>query len=131
MIFFLLADKRSTHFTYIKIGRIAARYKSELPTGRLMIGCKCVLPCVIISFHKTFCYRPTLLFMQDHAHTSEVFIIYSLCQKKVRKNYLKSPIGKIKQRTKNRNRTRLLGIRFAYYTSHYDKLGVQNRRIML
>ena len=70
MIFFLLADKRSTHFTYIKIGRIAARYKSELPTGRLMIGCKCVLPCVVISYYETFFYRPTLLFMQDHSYTS-------------------------------------------------------------
>jgi hypothetical protein len=65
LFFLFLADS-----TYIKIGGIATRFKSELSMGRLMIGCKCVLPCVVISFHKTFFYRPTLLFMQDHAYTS-------------------------------------------------------------
>ena len=43
---------RATDFTYIKIGEIATRFKSELSMGRLMIGSKCVLPCVVISFHK-------------------------------------------------------------------------------
>jgi len=67
---FFLADYRATDFTYIKIGGIATRFKSHLSMGRLMIGGKCVLPCVVISFHKTFFYHPTLLFMQDHSYTS-------------------------------------------------------------
>ena len=48
---FFLADHRATDFTYIKISGIATRFKSHLSMGRLMIGCKCVLPCVVISFH--------------------------------------------------------------------------------
>jgi hypothetical protein len=47
--FFFLADHRAMDFTYIKIGGIATRFKSELSMGHLMIGCKCVLPCVVIS----------------------------------------------------------------------------------
>ena len=67
---FFLADHRATDFTYIKIGGIATRFKRHLSMGRLMICCKCVLPCVFISFHKTFFYHPTLLFMQDHSYIS-------------------------------------------------------------
>ena len=70
LFYFFLAEQRATDFTYIKIGGIAARFKSELPMGRLMIGCKYVLPCVVISFHKTIFYRRTLLFMQNHSYTS-------------------------------------------------------------
>jgi hypothetical protein len=52
---FFLADHRATDFTYIKIGGIATRFKSELSMGRLMIGCKCVLPCVwLFRFIKHF-----------------------------------------------------------------------------
>ena len=36
--------------------------------GRLMIGCKCVLPCVVISFHKTFLYIPTYLFIVEYSY---------------------------------------------------------------
>ena len=53
--FFFWADHRATDFTYIKIGGIATRFKSELSMGRLMIGCKCVLPCVwLFRFIKHF-----------------------------------------------------------------------------
>ena len=50
LFFLFLADS-----TYIKIGGIATRFKSELSMGRLMIGCKCVLPCVwLFRFIKHF-----------------------------------------------------------------------------
>ena len=73
MVLFFSADHRATDFTYIKIGGIATRFKSHLSMGRLMIGCKCVLPCVVISFHKTFFYHPTLLFMHVYSYLNEKF----------------------------------------------------------
>jgi hypothetical protein len=45
-------DHRATDFTYVKIGGIVTRFKSELSMGRLMIGCKCVLPLWLFRFIK-------------------------------------------------------------------------------
>jgi hypothetical protein len=65
--FFFLADHRATDFTYIKIGGIATRFKSYLSMVRLMIGCKCVLPCVVISSLVTENHQRTDVYFPAHA----------------------------------------------------------------
>ena len=73
---FFFTDHRATDFTYIKTGGIATKFKSHLSMGRLMIDCKCVLPCVVISFHKTFFYIPTYLFIVEYSYPAYYYDKY-------------------------------------------------------
>jgi len=76
MVLFFLFLFLATDFTYIKTGGIATRFNSHLSMGRLMIGCKCLLPCLVISFHKTFFYIPTYLFIVEYAYPAYYYDKY-------------------------------------------------------